>query len=100
MIIMNLEKTTKRLADFRSLTPAQLMEADKLARANEASIKAHPLVADTSDERDTGEGVWVYLKAGWICRDTETGSIHERTWSKALACLRSAYYDKAQDWTA
>lgn len=46
-------------------------------------------VIAVSDERDTGEGFWIYLRSGFITSTTETGSIHEDTLAKAYAALRS-----------
>ena len=48
-------------------------------------IKADPRVADVSDERDMGDGYWVYLKPGWRWVEDCLHAIHEDTPS---ACLR------------
>lgn len=48
------------------------------------SIEKHHAVCDISDERNSGDGYWVYLKPGW-CIEPELHSIHEET---PLECLR------------
>lgn len=36
-------------------------------------------IDEVSDERATGEGYWIYLKAGWWSPEDETHCIHEDT---------------------
>ena len=52
-------------------------------------IKADPRVADVSDERDTGDGYWVYLKPGWRWADDYVHIIHEDTPAECLRELRA-----------
>lgn len=40
-----------------------------------------PRVKDFSDERSSGDGLWLYLHRPWWCHDTDTSSVHE--WSVA-----------------
>lgn len=35
------------------------------------------LISDISDERNSGDGYWVYFKPGWINNFTETHCAHE-----------------------
>lgn len=46
-------------------------------------------VAWVSDERSLGDGVWVYLKPGYKNASTDTGTIHESSWSRALRVLKT-----------
>ena len=49
-----------------------------------AEISAHPWVESVSDERSTGEGIWVYFKAG--VTDCSGGhTLHESTVKECLA---------------
>ena len=38
-----------------------------------------PRVDSVSDERGYGDGIWVYLKQGYINQRLECGTIHEHT---------------------
>ena len=38
-----------------------------------------PRVDSVSDERGYGDGIWVYLKKGYINQRLECGTIHEHT---------------------
>lgn len=42
-----------------------------------AQAKDDPRVADYSDERNTGDGIWLYLKRPWFCPDTGLAVVHE-----------------------
>jgi hypothetical protein len=42
-------------------------------------------IAEVSDERDAGDGYWVYLKVGWRDEEGETHCVHEDT---PTACAR------------
>lgn len=53
-----------------------------------SAILNDPRVKTVSDERSDGGGVWVYLKPGYVSRSTDTGSIHEDSWSAAHRVLR------------
>jgi uncharacterized protein involved in high-affinity Fe2+ transport len=53
-----------------------------------AKIIADPRVSDVSDETGYGEGVWVYLKPEYVSTSTDTGTIHEDTWTEALKVLK------------
>lgn len=89
-------RAARRIADCRNITPDQLVAADKAVRANAASVLRHPLVRDVSDERGMEDGVWVYLADGWTCPSSDCNSIHEDTWSDCVACLRGAYFQRAE----
>lgn len=43
------------------------------------NLKKNPKVSSISDERDTGDGIWVYLKPGWHCALSGTHTVHEWT---------------------
>ena len=72
--------------------PEEILEADKTTRTL-AQIAKHPLVQDVSDERGYGDGIWVYLKDGFINANTDTASIHEDTVAECLALLKTAWFD-------
>ena len=72
--------------------PAEILEADKVTRTL-AQIEKHPLVSSISDERCYGDGIWVYLKDGFINANTDTASIHEDTVAECLALLKTAWFD-------
>lgn len=44
-----------------------------------ADIQADPRVDSVSDERDTGDGCWVYLRRPYADRSREMACIHEDT---------------------
>lgn len=56
------------------------------------TIATDPRVQSISDERNMGDGVWVYLKPGFLNGSTDTGTIHESSFSKCLRVLRTATY--------
>jgi len=60
-----------------------------------AKIKADPRVHEVSDERFLGDGVWVYLKPGYASTSTDCGTIHESSWTKAYAVLRTETVERA-----
>ncbi len=51
-------------------------------------IKSDLRVAEVSDERELGDGFWVYLKSGWNNGSAEEHIIHEASPS---ACLKRFY---------
>lgn len=53
-------------------------------------IKSDRRVADVSDEREMGDGFWVYLKPGWRWAEDWVHSIHEDTPSECLRELHRA----------
>lgn len=54
-----------------------------------ASIrKWHAVIDDVSDERDNGDGYWVYLKSGWINTMHEVHMVHEDTLGECAEQLR------------
>ena len=88
-----IEATAKRICPKLSgISPAEVIAADKITRSLSA-IARHPLVESVSDERGFGDGVWVYLKNGFLNEATDTGSIHEDTVAEILPLLRSAWFD-------
>lgn len=44
-------------------------------------------ISDVSDERDSGDGYWVYLASGWRDDEGETHCIHEDTPTKCAALM-------------
>ena len=75
----------------------------------EEKVRKHPAVESISDERDTGDGIWVYLKAPYYnpelsgtntatVDDYEDGSlitfIHENSWRKCWSELK-----KVKEWS-
>lgn len=60
-----------------------------------ADIAAHPWVYEFFTEDDGGFGTdrpsyWAYMHAGFICEDSECGSIHEPTVKDVARCLNNA----------
>jgi len=98
----NTDKNTAQLAVITArivpalsgFDPAEILAADKITRTL-AQIARHPLVSDVSDERGygEGEGIWVYLKDGFINGNTDTSSIHEDTVAECLSLLKTAWFD-------
>lgn len=88
-----LAATAKRIVPALSgFDPAEILAADKATRTL-AQIEKHPLVSSISDERGYGDGIWVYLKDGFINANTDTASIHEDTVAECLALLKTAWFD-------
>ena len=42
----------------------------------------------------TGDGTWLYMRPGWYCAASDTGSIHEYTINEVIDCWKHAYQDK------
>ena len=65
----------------------------------EEKVRNHPLVVDISDERkekrrfkgcgENADGIWVYLKEGYINWLHEVHCVHEDTWTECLAQLKN-----------
>jgi len=92
---IKLAQTTARICPKLSgFNPEEILAADKATRTL-AQIARHPLVQDVSDERGygEGEGIWVYLKDGFINAATDTSGIHEDTVAECLALLKTAWFD-------
>lgn len=53
-----------------------------------AEVKADPRVADFSDERGNGDGIWIYLVAGYDNGSPETHAVSEDTVAEALEAFR------------
>lgn len=51
-------------------------------------IKADPRVREVSDERGMGDGIWIYLKDGFVNSSTECSMVHESTPTAALRVLK------------
>jgi hypothetical protein len=56
--------------------------------------KLMPRVGSISDERNSGDGYWIYLANGWYNEDFDKGCtiIHEHTVKECLSQLRSTVY--------
>lgn len=52
------------------------------------TLHNHPLVAEVSDERGNGDGIWCYLKPGHKLPDEEVHAIHEDTVAECREKLR------------
>lgn len=89
-----LDLAKKRIGDCRNITPEMLVDADKATKTI-ASVTKHPLVLDISDERDRGDGIWVYLHDGWISDILGTSTIHEDTWAECISLLKEVYFDRS-----
>jgi len=48
----------------------------------------HTIIDDVSDEREDGDGYWVYLAPGFINTMTETHMVHEDTFREIVEQLR------------
>ena len=59
-----------------------------------ADLASHPWVESISDERSSGDGLWVYLKPGYVW-DGDVGSIHESTVKACCQEFRSISFDQA-----
>lgn len=53
------------------------------------TIKKHPKVDEISDERNNGDGIWIYLKPGFINEEKEVHCIHEHTIEECLEQLKN-----------
>jgi hypothetical protein len=62
-----------------------------------SKILSHPAVEEISDERSCGDGLWVYLKDGYIAPMQECGIIHEETWNQCLRELCCVYRKSLAD---
>lgn len=82
--------TTKTMTP---ITNEKIAEANRKLKRNIASVRRHPLVRDVSDERARGDGVWIYLKNGWVCSNSECNAISEDTLADAVECLKHVYFD-------
>ena len=76
-------------------TKENIEAANAKLKRNIASVRRHPLVRDVSDERASGDGVWIYLKNGWVCSNSECNAISEDTLADAVECLKQVYFDQA-----
>lgn len=54
----------------------------------------HPAVDSVSDERDNGDGWFIYLKEGWINYELECGIIHEQTITECIKVFNSCVIPK------
>lgn len=50
-------------------------------------LKADPRVSSIGDERDTDDGVWVYLAPGWWNPLDECSVVHRDNWKQAMAAM-------------
>ncbi len=41
-----------------------------------------------------GDGTWLYMRPGWYCHASDTGTIHEWTIADVLSCASRIYQDK------
>lgn len=57
---------------------------------NLKSFDQHPLVESVSDERGSGDGVWVYLRPGWHCSETGTHAVHEDSVEAVVRCFNES----------
>lgn len=49
-------------------------------------------IADCSDEREFGDGCWIYLKDGYCWADTQCATLHEYNLTDLLAAARRGVY--------
>lgn len=54
-------------------------------------FKADPRVQDISDERGSGDGIWLNLRNGFMCGDTQTHSVHEDTVKECSESMKSVH---------
>ena len=55
-----------------------------------------PRVSNYSDERFGGndnDGLWLYLKPGWICTSSDTNCVHEWTVADCCDALHESQYN-------
>lgn len=57
-----------------------------------AQLSDHPWVDWISDERDTGDGIWVYLKPGFVW-DGTTSHVHESTAKECCRAMADVRWD-------
>ncbi len=55
----------------------------------EKLIAADPRFHSYSDERASGDGIWLYCVSGYWCPDMECGTIHERTVVEVMALAKT-----------
>jgi hypothetical protein len=63
-----------------------------------AHLTLDPRVDWVSDERGTEEGIWVYLKEGFINTHLESGTIHEHTVAECCDQLNNEVVDVNTKW--
>lgn len=56
-----------------------------------SAVAQHPSVNVIQDERDNGDGVWIYLNPGWTS-DDGLGAVHEDTITDAVRRHRKVMY--------
>lgn len=52
-------------------------------------LRVDARVSSVDDERGLGDGVWVYLKDGYVNDSTECAMVHEETPTACLRVLRA-----------
>ena len=57
-------------------------------------IAENPSVRIISDERSSGDGIWIYLHPGWITSDSMS-SIHKNCVTDCLKEVKQCRYDPA-----
>ena len=66
---------------------------DGLPHSLQVLLSRHQDKVDfVDDERDTGDGYWIYLKPGWIF-DYSTTFIHESTVRNVSAAFKRVSFD-------
>ena len=58
-----------------------------------ADMASHPWVESISDERSSGDGLWVYLKPGYVWDGV--WFVHESTVKDCCQAMRFVYFDQA-----
>jgi hypothetical protein len=61
----------------------------RIKSLNNLAPKYKAAIEDISDERDLGDGFWIYLKPPFFNPQKECRIIHEETISECLAILKS-----------
>jgi hypothetical protein len=59
-----------------------------MSNKTEHKVRNHRFTDWVSDESDSN-GIWVYLKPGFIWTDGGIGCIHESSWTKCLKLLNN-----------
>jgi hypothetical protein len=89
------EDLADRIRAYRAFTPttvAPCTDADcewcgRWAPDDLTELLRHEAVSDVSDERGSGDGIFVFLAPGWRCSRNGTRRIHEDTEAEVLAAF-------------
>lgn len=53
-------------------------------------VQAHPACAGVADDRQFGDGYWVYTKPGWMIPEMDCHTIHESSIAECYRLIKTA----------